>query len=1028
MLKPKEIDSIIEVLANDTIHSSENFDHTSSLRATESSGFGFGTIGGPADEFLFWLKKLSGTSTFVSEEDGAESAVTFENFVFQSDLGLRAYTGGSCSAVVPPETPDLMRWGKWGGGKITIENDYGTSVFENVSYYAGIIINHSAQYATFGKATGIFLNSDATLQIAMPDYPGIAAGEDWVWEQTIEGNGLLVFSLPPRVAIESEPTEGDAVVDGPSIEYTPDLGSEGDDEFSYSVMTQLGDSDEALVSVSTIDLDVHDNYGNLLSEIVEDSPGANVFINTDDDNENQVPDVLESGLYDDDLVRLEIKDLGMQGGEGSEVFSLAFDPLIVSIWRSSDKTSDDPLLAAKVEPNEVLTGERIFWIEGLAIGATQIALSWAASQGIAATVFDAVLVNVIPMQSNNAPKISPDPEELSVWENYIGDSAANYPDGWKKVDPNLEGRLWEHNQHAWRIQFAQFPELSQVTKYEIWALPFASRNPHLENVEFTVDPGVQFGAVNGLRFIESPEPIFGQPPFRVGDDHVVLRGKPPELGDFVYVAVVSLADGKFRTSKAIAMPFSKATIEYTKDLVSPPSAAFVNIHYKPEGTHQKNVQPGDVIYPERKLHNESGVVWNQLGVLVTVIPKVSRPLIAPLYIQVFDPDNSLPFASGPDGKADSFDGNDEAPIETNPGDNLKPHDQHTLTKGKGRYIIGAKLKEMLASSIGTVELELKLSGATPANFNAERVHRILEIDNGQPGNNWQVGLHDEKRIVNEYSYEKTKTLSGDGKNLRTGGIAPEYVPENLKTKILTAVRTLWVESGYMGDPNKVSGAARGVFDGEAGCNGCDDPIAFQKQTDISVLKMLLEPYLVDVELIPGAANPRQEIGFLHTAGEPQNMGSRGDEIRDVRSVKDHWVVHVIHAYETYRDNDPNFQPLTQYDWDSWNSNWILGYATGIVTDQPDSGDGNNWIYEEEIRDVFANTVARPAKPFRLNPRGIVTAHEILHRFFGPHGSNGDVNKTGIMDWGVAFFQRNAEDVLKLTGLQVQYVQARERPV
>ena len=84
VLKPKEIDSIIEVLANDTIHSSESFDHTSSLRATERSGVGFETIGGPAGEVLFWLKKLSGTSTFVTEEDGAESTVTFESFVFMS--------------------------------------------------------------------------------------------------------------------------------------------------------------------------------------------------------------------------------------------------------------------------------------------------------------------------------------------------------------------------------------------------------------------------------------------------------------------------------------------------------------------------------------------------------------------------------------------------------------------------------------------------------------------------------------------------------------------------------------------------------------------------------------------------------------------------------------------------------------------------------------------------------------------------------------------------------------------------------
>jgi hypothetical protein len=827
-----------------------------------------------------------------------------------------------------------MRWGKWGGGKITIENDYGTSVFENVSYYAGIIINHGAQYATFGKATGIFLNSDATLQIAMPDYPGIAAGEDWVWEQTIEGNGLLVFSLPPRVAIESEPTEGDAVVDGPSIEYTPDLGSEGDDEFSYSVMTQLGDSDEALVSVSTIDLDVHDNYGNLLSEIVEDSPGANVFINTDDDNENQVPDVLESGFYDDDLVRLEIKDLGMQSVESSGVFSLDFDPLVVSIWRSSDKASDDPLLAAHVEPNEVLTSDRVFWIEGIAIGATQIVLSWTASQGVASTVFDAVLVNVLA-QPNNVNTISPDPEELSVWENYIGNSAAfTSGENWHKVDPSIEGRLWNHNHHAWRISFKPSPNFSQIQKYDIWALPFSSRNTALENAEFADDPGILFQNMNGHRFVDGVPPpssnsIFQQEPVQQGTNYVFFSGEPEELGDFVYVAVVRIADPavRFRTSKAIAMPYSRATVEYTKDLLPAPSIVYTNPNYHPKGTHETNqwhVHPGDVIFPERNSHEKNGPTFNQLGVRVTVIPKVSRPLIAPLFMQVFDPDNKLEGA---------FDKNDTASSPTKEDDNFKGNPDHGMSV---EQIMGADLRQNILSITGSVQLEIKLTGATPSSEYEEKVHRILNIEEGQPGNNWQVGLHDERSIVSGYNYENTPLISGNGMNLRAKGAFPDFVPDNLKTNILTAIRTLWVESDRMATPAPAGPAdvERGVFDGENGCVGCDDPINFNTQTDISVLQPFVKQYLVDVKFIQNA-NPRTETSFIHNVLEPEKINQKGKDIRDVKSDESHWVVQVVHAYETQleKDNDPNYQPQTIEHWSNWNNTWTLGYATGIGVDE-----------------------------------------------------------------------------------------------
>jgi hypothetical protein len=45
----------------------------------------------------------------------------------------------------------------------------------------------------------------------------------------------------------------------------------------------------------------------------------------------------------------------------------------------------------------------------------------------------------------------------------------------------------------------------------------------------------------------------------------------------------------------------------------------------------------------------------------------------------------------------------------------------------------------------------------------------------------------------------------------------------------------------MGDPDaQTNQTLRRVFDGEKGCNGCDDPKAFDTSLDLGVLEELLE--------------------------------------------------------------------------------------------------------------------------------------------------------------------------------------------
>lgn len=59
---------------------------------------------------------------------------------------------------------------------------------------------------------------------------------------------------------------------------------------------------------------------------------------------------------------------------------------------------------------------------------------------------------------------------------------------------------------------------------------------------------------------------------------------------------------------------------------------------------------------------------------------------------------------------------------------------------------------------------------------------------------------------------------------------------------------------------------------------------------------------------------------------------------------------------------------------------------------------------------------------------VVTAHEILHRFFGNHAQNPAVNNVGIMDWRVALLEEIGQPrQLVLTDLQLQYVQTRDFP-
>lgn len=328
---------------------------------------------------------------------------------------------------------------------------------------------------------------------------------------------------------------------------------------------------------------------------------------------------------------------------------------------------------------------------------------------------------------------------------------------------------------------------------------------------------------------------------------------------------------------------------------------------------------------------------------------------------------------------------------------------------------------------GSRDFTILLEGSNNENTEFESLHFLIEVRAAQPGNNWQVADHDEQRIVKSFTYETTSQIGfrGDGKTLlRTGTKTAAKIDDDLSTDIVTAHRTLWIEHDVMGNPDaQTNRNLRGVFDGEVGCNGCDDPIEFDTSLDLSVLEGLVSVASVRVKVMPVGPgfNKRSVIPFVHYVPYLPTESVAGDLVKpfqDVLSQEDFWNVHLVSGYEAdnRKDNDPDsiFSPL----------NWTLGYCFFISQ----ATGGPTILYREEIRDVLATPRIGPGLEFVRNFTAVVTAHEILHRFFGNHGQSPSVNNVGIMDWEFALLQQIGQPrTLVLTDLQLQYVQTRDFP-
>lgn len=252
---------------------------------------------------------------------------------------------------------------------------------------------------------------------------------------------------------------------------------------------------------------------------------------------------------------------------------------------------------------------------------------------------------------------------------------------------------------------------------------------------------------------------------------------------------------------------------------------------------------------------------------------------------------------------------------------------------------------------------------------------ILEITAPQPGNNWIIGVHDEKTVADEL-----RTSSNTGINVVRNRSHQEFaINATNETDVLTAGRTLWVELDTMNAPAVAP-------------PGPDD-FAFVKNTlDISLLQELMSQALVRVQQLPLHWDVTDNIPFKNYFASEGGIAA-ADAVRDVKSEQYFWVVQTIDGYEHAIDFDndtagPDSQgnPNTRDAGD-----WLAGYA------HIQNGDRANTIYHETIRDVHAerqtsdNTpTGRPLVALATHMR-ILVAHESLHRFLGYHTDSTDVN-------------------------------------
>lgn len=211
----------------------------------------------------------------------------------------------------------------------------------------------------------------------------------------------------------------------------------------------------------------------------------------------------------------------------------------------------------------------------------------------------------------------------------------------------------------------------------------------------------------------------------------------------------------------------------------------------------------------------------------------------------------------------------------------------------------------------------------------------------------------------------------------------------------------------MAAPGAIGTANRGVFNGEVGCIGCDDPLPPDGSMvlDMSHFASEILPALIVSKPLLDSFNKKPTVPFVHYAGFGDAAAAAANAQRDVKSKQEFWVIHMVGAYEAWaQDNDPD-SPFLSFQ-------WTVGYATNPGSDDP------TFVYTEEWRDLAADGTNINLVNYATGIQ-LTAAHEAMHRFVGRHDPAIDI---GLMD-GVGALSGGA----RLIGVHFQRAQGIKYP-
>lgn len=383
------------------------------------------------------------------------------------------------------------------------------------------------------------------------------------------------------------------------------------------------------------------------------------------------------------------------------------------------------------------------------------------------------------------------------------------------------------------------------------------------------------------------------------------------------------------------------------------------------------------VFPERDKPTSqmTGVLHDKVNIDVTIDAEVAPSKRAVVHLKVFDPDHDFDPVLA-EQVSSLLDPNDGIGV-TNPEDNIvagvfaRPALQSPPTFGE------------LGGSLLEDELEF-----LPGQGVKKTVQ--FQITARQPGNNFIAVAHPREGYLTSIEF------ADDGVTLRVEGEG--NVSGDNRTGILTVWRTLHLELDGMKKPDAALGLLGGFNETDP---NSDDPFptaAIAPPPWALVAEQFKRAYVEvadDLGPYESILGPKKKAEFEQYFGladhGPMSEGNaiaNGDDVRNVASESDFWVVQLISGYDYVVLKDIDDDGDTP---DTNTEGWIAGYAT-------DGGnDGPTFVFSETVRDVWTNDPRRFAGLTLATFQERVSLHEVAHRFDMTHTDSDGMGNEGPLD-------------------------------